>query len=122
MDEGLYLLLSWVMMPILSGAALNAVSIVIARIVSSIVNFYMNMRLVFRSSVNTFSALWKYTALAVPQLVAQLGLTVGICALFGIGDQETVLRGIVYALVMTVLFFASFFIQQRWVFKNNPQA
>ena len=122
LDEGLYLLLSWAMIPILSGAALNAVSIVIARIVSSLVNFYMNMRLVFRSSTKTLTALWKYAALAVPQLLAQIGLTVGICALFGIGDHEAVLRGIVYALVMTVLFFASFFIQQRWVFKNNPQA
>ena len=58
----------------------------------------------------------RYYALAIPQLLAQLLLTHGVYQLLGIGDHQTLLRGLLYALVMCVLFIASFLIQQRWVF------
>ena len=47
---------------------------------------------------------------------AQLLLTHGAYTLFGIADNQTFLRGLLYAVVMCVLFVASFLIQQRWVF------
>ena len=121
LDEGLFLLLSLLLVPFLDGLMLTAVSTIVARIVSSLVNFYMNLKLVFRSSAKPAAALGKYFALAVPQLAAQLLLTHGISVLLGISDHETILKGIIYALVMTLLFFASFFIQQRWVYANKKK-
>jgi len=115
-DEGLFLLLSWALHGVLNGFALDTVSVVTARVISSILNFYMNMKLVFHSREKTGRAFFKYFALAVPQLAAQLLLTHAVTLLFGIGEHETLLRGLVYAGVMVVLFFASFTIQQRWVF------
>ena len=115
-DEGLFLLLSAGLYGWLDGLVLDTVSIVVARIVSSIFNFYMNLRLVFHSKEKTGKALFKYTALAIPQLIAQLLLTHLLIVLLGIGEHETLIRGIVYAAVMVLLFFASFAIQQRWVF------
>ena len=122
-DEGVFLLLSASLYGVLDGLALDAVSIVVARVISSILNFYMNMKLVFHSREKTGKALFKYISLAVPQLAAQLLLTHGIIVLFGVGEHETWIRGIIYAAVMTALFFASFAIQQRWVFtaKNKKE-
>ena len=123
-DEGLFLLLSWGLHGVLDGFLLDTVSVVTARIVSSLLNFYMNMKLVFHSKEKTSRAFFKYFALAVPQLAAQLLLTHGVTLLLGVDEHETLLRGLVYAGVMVVLFFASFTIQQRWVFaaKNRKNA
>jgi putative flippase GtrA len=120
-DEGLYMLLSWLLQPVLSGFWFSAVPIVIARIVSSLTNFYMNKRLVFKSKMSTRSALIRYTLLAIPILLAQAGLTYGLTLLFGISESQIILRGVIHAAVMIVLFVASFLVQQRWVFaaKSN---
>jgi dolichol-phosphate mannosyltransferase len=94
---------------------------VVARIVSSLTNFYTNKRLVFKSKMSTRSALIRYTLLAIPILLAQAGLTYGLTLLFGISESQIILRGVIHAAVMIVLFVASFLVQQRWVFaaKSN---
>lgn len=115
-DEGLFLLLSALLPAFLRGFGLTAVCTAGARIVSSLCNFFMNHKLVFQSRVSVPKAMLRYYMLAVPQLVAQLLLTHGVYTLLGIGDEQTGLRGLIYGLVMCVLFIASFMIQQRWVF------
>jgi len=87
-----------------------------ARIVSSLFNFFANHRLVFQSKVSTGKAFLRYYALALPQMAAQVLLTQGVCDLFGVPDDATGLRTLLYAVVMCVLFVASYLIQQRWVF------
>ena len=87
-----------------------------ARVISSLLNFFMNQKLVFKTNVDTKKALVKYYALAVPQMAAQVLLTQGIYALLNISDSATGLRTLWYTIVMTVLYFLSFVIQQRWVF------
>ena len=99
----------------LSGLALTAVAGIGARVISSLLNFYLNKKLVFESTVSTSKAMLRYYMLAVPQMAAQVLLTQGAYALFGIPDTATGLRTLLYALVMTVLYVASFVIQQRWV-------
>ena len=45
-----------------------------------------------------------------------------VYALLGIRDSANGLRTLIYAVVMTALYFLSYMIQQRWVFapqKNN---
>ena len=113
-DTGAYSLLS-ALLPF-SGFALTAAAGVIARVISSLLNFFMNQRLVFKTNVDTKKAMLRYYMLALPQMAAQVLLTQGVYALLGIPDSANGLRTVIYAVVMTVLYFMSYMIQQRWVF------
>ena len=115
-DNGISMLLNALLHTLISGAALTAVTTLGARAVSSLLNFFMNHKLVFESKVPTGKAMARYYMLALPQLLAQFLLTQGVFSLFGIQDHQVLLRGVIYALVMTVLYFVSYAIQQRWVF------
>ena len=115
-DTGIFALLSWVLKGILSGLLLTAIPTVTARLISSLVNFYMNKKLVFESKASSGIAMLRYYALAIPVLIAQTLLTDGVYRLFSITEQQTFLRTIIYAVVMAILFVASYMIQQRWVF------
>ena len=119
-DEGMFLLLSALLHTVLQDLALTAVCACGARLVSSLINFYMNHRLVFQSHVSLGKALGRYYMLAIPQLIVQFFLTQGVFTLFSIADHQTLLRGLIYGVVMCVLFIASFVIQQRWVFSGKP--
>ncbi len=118
-DEGVFMLLSF-LLP-LGGMALTAVATTSARLVSSLLNFFMNHRLVFNSHAPIGKAMLRYYLLAIPQFLAQLLLTQGAITLFGITDDQTLLRGLIYGIVMCVLFIASFVIQQRWVFSGKKK-
>ena len=115
-DTGAFSLLSWALQNVLSGFALTAAAGVAARVISSLLNFFMNQKLVFQTKVDTKKAMLRYYMLALPQMAAQVLLTQGVYILFGIPDSANGLRTVLYALVMTVLYFASYMIQQRWVF------
>ena len=115
-DTGAYSLLTAALGKLLQGFALTAAAGVGARVISSLLNFYMNKKLVFRTNVNTGKAMLRYYMLALPQMAAQVLLTQGVYALLGISDSANGLRTLIYAVVMTVLYFLSYVIQQRWVF------
>ncbi len=118
-DEGMFLLLSALLYGVLQDFALTAACSGGARLVSSLINFFMNHRLVFQSKVSIGKALGRYYTLAIPQLIAQFLLTQGVYMLFSIADDQIFLRGVIYGLVMCLLFIASFVIQQRWVFSGK---
>jgi len=115
-DTGAFSLLSALLKNTLTGMALTAAAGITARVISSLLNFFVNQRLVFQTKVDTKKAMLRYYALALPQMAAQVLLTQGVYALFGIPDTATGLRTVLYAVVMTALSFASDMIQQRWVF------
>jgi len=115
-DTVAYSLLTAIFRGLISGFGLTAVAGVGARVISSLLNFFMNQKLVFRTHVDTRKAMLKYYTLALPQMAAQVLLTQGVYALLGIADSATGLRTLWYAIVMTVLYFLSYMIQQRWVF------
>ena len=115
-DTGAYSLLSKVLSGALTGLSLTAAAGIIARVISSLLNFFLNKKLVFQTQCSTAKAMLRYYTLALPQMAAQVLLTQGVYALLGIGDSATGLRTFVYAVVMTVLYFVSYMIQQRWVF------
>ena len=121
-DTSVYSLLSWLLSGILSGFALTASAGVGARVVSSLLNFYLNKKLVFESQVSTSKAMLRYYMLAIPQMAAQVLLTQGVYALLGIPDTATGLRTLLYAVVMSALYVLSFVIQQRWVFASDKKA
>ncbi len=115
-DTGAYSLLTALLSSLLQGFALTTAAGVGARVVSSLLNFYMNKQLVFKTNVHTGKAMLRYYMLALPQMAAQVLLTQGVYALLGISDSANGLRTLIYAVVMTVLYFLSYMIQQRWVF------
>ena len=115
-DTGAYALLSSLLSGMLKGFALTAAAGVTARVISSLLNFFMNQKLVFQTNVDTKKAMLRYYCLALPQMAAQVLLTQGVYALFAIPDSANFLRTVIYAVVMTVLYFLSYMIQQRWVF------
>jgi putative flippase GtrA len=121
-DEGMFLLLSFLLHGILQDVILTAVCTAGARLVSSIINFFMNHRLVFQSQASVGKSLVRYYALAIPQLIVQFLLTQGVFTLLNIADSQTLLRGLIYGLVMCVLFIVSFVIQQRWVFAGKASS
>ena len=115
-DTGAYSLLTAILKGLFQGFALTAAAGVGARVISSLLNFYMNKKLVFRTNVSTGKAMLRYYMLALPQMAAQVLLTQGVYILLGISDSANGLRTFIYAVVMTVLYFLSYMIQQRWVF------
>ena len=115
-DTGSFSLFSWLFGKFLTGLSLTAAAGILARVLSSLLNFFMNQKLVFRTKVDTKKAMVRYYCLALPQMAAQVLLTQGVYALFHISDRATGLRTLLYAVVMTVLYFVSYMIQQRWVF------
>ncbi|MBQ2785715.1 MAG: glycosyltransferase family 2 protein [Oscillospiraceae bacterium] len=120
-DEGLFVLLTWLLQHSLTDPLLTAIPFTIARLVSSFFNFFVNKKFVFNANVSTRKAMAKYFSLVIPQAVAHLVLTYGAYLIFNIASEATFLRGLIYAIVMTALFFASFIIQQRWVFTGSKE-
>ena len=116
LDNGLYALLDALLNTSLVGLALTSVCTAGARVVSSLFNFFMNKKVVFKTITSTGKAMLRYYALAIPQLAAQALLTQGVYWLLRIPEGATGLRTLIYAIVMTVLYIVSFMIQQRWVF------
>ena len=115
-DSGMVYLLTILLRAFLQDPLLGTVTTVGARAVSSVLNFYMNKKMVFQSKVNTFKALVRYYALAIPQLVIQSALNTLIYSIFSIGSDQALLRTVIHIVIMTILFIVSFTIQQRWVF------
>ena len=115
-DSSLVFLLTKVLGAFLSDPLLSGIATVGARVVSSLINFFMNKKLVFQSKVSTAKAMVRYYALAIPQLLVQWLLNQGLYSLLGITESQAGLRTLIHILVMCVLFIISFTIQQRWVF------
>ena len=88
-------------------------STLIARILSSLFNFYANKNVVFNSDSNTKTTMVKYYTLAVIQMsLSYLGVYV-LSKLLHI--NATVIK----LFVDIILFIISFQIQREWVFKNS---
>jgi len=108
--------LNLVLKNILQGVALTAATAIPARIISCLFNFYLNKTLVFKSNVSTGIAMIRYWILAFFQMLAQFLLDEGCYMLFSVGSAATGLRVLIHTVVMVVLYFMSFIVQQRWVF------
>jgi len=98
----------------LTSEVIVVLSTVAARVISSLFNYTVNRKVVFRSaSKNSF---WKYYALCIVQMAASAALVAGLSYLLPAGNfGKTVIK----LVVDTCLFFASFGIQREWVFKKK---
>lgn len=120
-DTVCFSLFSWLLGNFFHGFALTAAAGIIARAISSMLNFFVNKALVFRSSVSTGRALLRYYVLAIPQMAAQVLLTQGFYSLLHVSDRQGGPRTLIYVAVMVVLYFISYTIQRSWVFANNSK-
>ena len=115
-DMGAYSLFTWMCGGFLSGMSLTAAAGAGARAISSFLNFALTKELVFRTGVTWKQSMLRYYLLVLPQMGIQILLTQGVYWLFQIPDNANFLRTLIYTIVMTVLYFISYMIQQRWVF------
>ena len=90
------------------------VSTVIARVISSIFNFTMNKKLVFKSDKDTKSAAVRYYILWFCQMIVSYLLVYIFTKLLASGNVAVAITKII---VDVVLFVISYNIQKRWVFK-----
>ena len=88
-----------------------------SRVISSIFNFLMNRKTVFKSADNVGQTAVRYYILAVCQLMASL-LLVDLFAdkILGVSG---VLQTVVKCVVDFLLFILSYTVQRKWVFKNK---
>lgn len=121
LDIGLYSLLI-----ALSQGSVNAGSMslevqmlaatIIARVLSSIVNYILNQKAVFQSNASMKKTVWKYYLLACVQAALAYGGVYLIALLFG--PETIVAKFIAKPVVDVILFLGSYQIQQRWVFRG----
>ena len=119
-DTGIYTLLGKLLGNTLKGFALTAAAGAGARIISSLLNFFLNKKLVFQSNTDTGKTLLRYYCLAVPQMLLQILLTEGAYVLFHV-KPTGVLHTLIYVIVMILLYIIGYMIQQRWVFAPQKQ-
>lgn len=87
---------------------------VVARLLSASYNFWLNYRVVFRSSASVAVSGTKYACLAGAQMLLSAGLTVILCALLPT-FSETVCK----AAADVLLFLFSYYIQQNYVYQRK---
>ena len=104
------------------GTFAPTISLVIARVISSFVNFNANKSFVFQSKGHYRRAMLRYYILCVIQLAVNAALTNGLVALAGRAAGHAISAGLatlIQIAVMTLLFFISYPIQREWVFSEK---
>ena len=91
-----------------------AYSTVIARVISAVYNYILNYRVVFNSDEKNYKAAVKYFSLAVIQMCCSALFVTGLCRTW-----PNIPEFIFKIIVDTALFFISYVIQQRLVFKKR---
>ena len=86
----------------------------IARLISSLCNFHFNYKIVFSCCKEKNPAIMRYYSVCIPQMIVSGLLVSEVSRLFG-GCNFMV--SIIKIIVDVFLFFISFRIQHRWVFK-----
>ncbi len=88
----------------------------IARVISSLINFYINAKVVFKDKVSK-SCLIKYYILAIIQITISGGLVFLLENVFSV--ETALLSTVLKTIVDIILFFFSFRIQHKWVFNSK---
>jgi len=117
LDNSFYHLLFGLLLGRFGAAAASPIAQAAARLVSSLFNFTLNDRYVFQNKTGHGKALLKYYCLCIPQtLISMVCLTALVSAL---RISAPGLATLVKILVETALFFISYFIQKKWVFRKK---
>lgn len=89
----------------------------IARVVSSLFNFFTNRTRVFRSSENLGRTMLRYYILCAVQTLCSYGIVYLLSSL--IASELRLLQSLIKIAVDVILFFISFRIQRDWVFGKS---
>lgn len=93
-------------------------STVFARVISSVINFLLNKKIVFKSGAPVVKSLSKYYVLAIPvMLISAFGVT-GVATLLGI-HPDSLSVTVIKIIVDTIIFIFNYRIQKLWVFSNK---
>ena len=115
LDNGIYLLLMSFFAATVEAA--SPVSQILARIVSSLFNFNMNDRFVFRNKENHLEAMGRYYALCVPQTLISTVCLTGLVEAMNI--RVPIIAVLFKILIELILFVVSYYIQKKWVFHTR---
>ena len=91
---------------------------ILARIVSSLFNFFVNAKVVFGEKVDAKSFV-KYYLLAAVQISVSAAVVFLLEKVFHV--ELPIVSTLIKAVVDTVLFFVSFRIQHKWVFNEGKR-
>lgn len=117
-DLGMYSLALFFLQGMESSKLAILIATVFARLISSLVNFWLNKKVVFKAKGNTGGSLARYYALVVVQMLLSACGVNGLVALFSWGKGLSVVAKII---VDTILYFVSFYFQRTWVFKRSKK-
>ena len=90
---------------------------VVSRSISSLFNFTVNRKAVFRSKAPLPMTMIRYYILCIVQMMTSFGLVKLFSSIFG---AKSLTVAIIKLLVDIFLYFISFRIQQAWVFRDEP--
>jgi len=119
-DQGLFNLLDLVILPLLLGGVLKNTSLIwiytavgVARVFSSLLNYALNKRIVFRQTEKSPAFLVKYAALVV-MAAAVSGLLVWV-----ITSLTPLPKAIVKPVIDLIFVLINYTLQRSWVFKKS---
>ena len=115
-DMGIYALLLFFLESRLSVSGQVLICTIVSRVISSLFNFTLNRKTVFKATDNLAASTVRYYIIAVIKLAASYALIYLFTDLLGItGFAQLIIK----ALVDLILFLFSFQFQKNWVFKNK---
>ncbi len=117
LDNGLYRLLFSGLLGTVAFSLVSPLSQGIARALSSLFNFTLNDRWVFRNKLDHGKAFVKYYCLCIPQTLISMVCLSALVRRLEIASPD--LATVIKILVETALFFISYFIQKKWVFRKK---
>ena len=112
-DLAIYQLMLFLLAAIENLWLLNLLANVIARVVSALLNYYINLKYVFRKNTSSKQDFIKYSIVVVLRLLLSWVIQTPIFTALGI---EGVLRGLVKCIIDLLLTLASYTVQKKWVF------
>lgn len=116
-DWGVYSLLLFVLDGKLGDKIVLAIAVVSGKLLSSILNFILNKKVVFKSDAGHGGLILRYYTLWLCQTACSYGLIYGLGMIFG--KESVIVRMILKPIVDVILFVLSYKIQKNWVFKGK---
>ena len=116
-DWGVYSLLLFLLSGKLEERIVLAIAVVSGKIISSVLNFTLNRKVVFKSKEGMGGTLVRYYILWACQTACSYGLIYLLGRL--LGSDSVVVKILLKPMVDIVLFLLSFQIQKRWVFRSD---
>ena len=116
-DWGIYTLLLLFLDGKVQDKIALAIAVVTGKLISSILNFVLNKKVVFKSNAGKGGMLLRYYTLWICQTALSYGLIFALGMLFG--KESVIVRMIIKPIVDVFLFLLSYKIQKNWVFRKD---